>query len=277
MQSKGKQTGTRGLCRGAMEALRGISWGERLRLVHLLLSVGAMLQYGGQGRVLMVVLVVNLLCAWTRFMRCGLYHRLERLCNIETDSINTKNDCSMETKTMDAEMMNGLFSGANFSGEVQIVVAPRGRVVFKEEALSGERGTVSGERMSGERMSDEELDDRQILFSTREEQRLWAERFVAFLREHKMMDENGLTKDRDSYINRALACFMDQWQTMGLLREKYLGKAPSLFLYHSCGIRGIDPKTHGNVCGAIIRECLLMERNSPLQCEVASVVRGLNG
>ena len=98
-----------------------MSWGERLRLVHLLLSVGAMLQYGGQGRVLMLVLVVNLLCAWTRFMRCGLYHRLERLCNIETDSINTKNDCSMETKTMDAEMMNGLFSGANFSGEVQIV------------------------------------------------------------------------------------------------------------------------------------------------------------
>lgn len=249
-----------------------MSWGERLRLVHLLLSVGAMLQYGGQGRVLLVVLVVNLLCAWTRFMRCGLYHRLERLCNIETDSINTKNDCSMETKTMDAEMMNGLFSGANFSGEVQIVVAPRGRVVFKEETVSGERGTVSGERMS-----DEELDDRQILFSTREEQRLWAERFVAFLREHKMMDENGLTKDRDSYINRALACFMDEWQTMGLLREKYLGKAPSLFLYHSCGIRGIDPKTHGNACGAIIRECLLMERNSPLQCEVASAVRGLNG
>jgi hypothetical protein len=225
-----------------------MSWGERLRLVHLLLSVGAMLQYGGQGRVLMVVLVVNLLCAWTRFMRCGLYHRLERLCNIETDSINTKNDCSMETKTMDAEMMNGLFSGANFSGEVQIVVAPRGRVVFKEEAVSGERGTVSDEggAVSGERMSGEELDDRQILFITHEEQRLWAERFVAFLREHKMMDENGLTKDRDSYINRALACFMDQWQTMGLLREKYLGKAPSLFLYHSCGIRGIDPKTHGN-------------------------------
>lgn len=269
-------------------------WGERLRLVHLLLSVGAMLQYGGQGRVLMLVLVVNLLCAWTRFMRCGLYHRLERLCNIETDSINTKNDCSMETKTMDAEMMNGLFSGANFSGEVQIVVAPRGRVVFKEEAVSGERGAVSGERMSGlstpspcgdsrlsqgekGAVSGEELDDRQILFITHEEQRLWAERFVAFLREHKMMDENGLTKDRDSYINRALACFMDQWQTMGLLREKYLGKAPSLFLYHSCGIRGIDPKTHGNACGAIIRECLLMERNSPLQCEVASAVRGLNG
>jgi hypothetical protein len=183
----------------------------------------------------------------------------------------------METKTMDAETMNGLFSGANFSGEVQIVVAPRGRVVFKEEAVSGERGVVSGERMSDERMSDEELDDRQILFSTRKEQRLWAERFVAFLREHKMMDENGLTKDRDSYINRALACFMDEWQTMGLLREKYLGKAPSLFLYHSCGIRGIDPKTHGNACGAIIRECLLMERNSPLQCEVASAVRGLNG
>ena len=258
--------------------------GERLRLVHLLLSVGAILQYGGQGCVLMLVLVVNLLCAWTRFMRCGLYHRLERLCDLETDSINTKNDCSMETKTMDAEMMNGLFSGANFSGEVQIVVAPRGRVVFKEEAVSGERGTVSdeggavsGERMSGERMSGEELDDRQILFITHEEQRLWAERFVAFLREHKMMDENGLTKDRDSYINRALACFMDQWQTMGLLREKYLGKAPSLFLYHSCGIRGIDPKTHGNACGAIIRECLLMERNSPLQCEVASAVRGLNG
>ena len=272
MQSKGKQTRTRGLCQGAMEALRGMSWGERLRLVHLLLSVGAMLQYGGQGRVLMVVLVVNLLCAWTRFMRCGMYHRLERLCDLETDNINTKNDCSMETKTMDAEMMNGLFSGANFSGEVQIVVAPRGRVVFKEEAVSGERGTVSGERMS-----DEELDDRQILFITREEQRLWAERFVAFLREHKMMDENGLTKDRDSYINRALACFMDEWQTMGLLREKYLGKAPSLFLYHSCGIRGIAPKTHGNACGAIIRECLLMERNSPLQCEVASAVRSLNG
>ena len=116
-----------------------MSWGERLRLVHLLLSVGAMLQYGGQGRVLMVALVVNLLCAWTRFMRCGLYHRLERLCDLETDNINTKNDCSMETKTMDAEMMNGLFSGANFSGEVQIVVAPRGRVVFKEEAASGER------------------------------------------------------------------------------------------------------------------------------------------
>ena len=146
MQSKGKQTRTRGLCQRAMEALRGISWGERLRLVHLLLSVGAMLQYGGQGRVLMLVLVVNLLCAWTRFMRCGLYHRLERLCNIETDSINTKNDCSMETKTMDAEMMNGLFSGANFSGEVQIVVAPRGRVVFKEETVSGERGAVSGEQ-----------------------------------------------------------------------------------------------------------------------------------
>lgn len=277
-----------------MEALRGMSWGERLRLVHLLLSVGAMLQYGGQGRVLMVVLVVNLLYAWTRFMRCGLYHRLERLCDLETDSINTKNDCSMETKTMDAEMMNGLFSGANFSGEVQIVVAPRGRVVFKEEAVSGERGEVRGERMSGlstpspcgdSRLSQgekgvvsgEELDDRQILFITHEEQRLWAERFVAFLREHKMMDENGLTKDRDSYINRALACFMDQWQTMGLLREKYLGKAPSLFLYHSCGIRGIDPKTHGNACGAIIRECLLMERNSPLQCEVASAVRSLNG
>ena len=129
-----------------MEALRGMSRGERLRLVHLLLSVGAMLQYGGQGRVLMVVLVVNLLCAWTRFMRCGLYHRLERLCNIETDSINTKNDCSMETKTMDAEMMNGLFSGANFSGEVQIVVAPRGRVVFKEETVSSERGAVSAEQ-----------------------------------------------------------------------------------------------------------------------------------
>ena len=48
---------------------------------------------------------------------------------------------------MDAEMMNGLFSGANFSGEVQIVVAPRGRVVFKEEAASGERGAVSGERI----------------------------------------------------------------------------------------------------------------------------------
>ena len=75
-----------------------MSWGERLRLVHLLLSVGAMLQYGGQGRVLMVVLVVNLLCAWTRFMRCGLYHRLERLCDLETDNINTKNYLYLLTK-----------------------------------------------------------------------------------------------------------------------------------------------------------------------------------
>ena len=207
MQSKGKQTGTRELCQGAMEAFLAMSWGERLRLVHLLISVGAMLQAGGEGWMIVLLLVVNLLCAWTRFMRCGIYIRLERLWSLETDNINTKNDCSMETKTMDAEMMRGLFSGANFSGEVQIVVAPKGKVVFNEAVRDGE------------------LDDRQILFITHEEQRLWAERFVAFLREHKMMDENGLTKDRDSYINRALACFMDEWQTMGLLREKYLGKA----------------------------------------------------
>ncbi len=111
-----------------------MSWGERLRLVHLLLSVSVMLQYGGQGRVLMMVLVVNLLWAWTRFMRCRAYGWLEGVWRQETDNSNIKQNCSMETKTMDAEMMNGLFSGATFSGEVQIVVAPKGKVVFREAA-----------------------------------------------------------------------------------------------------------------------------------------------
>ena len=140
-----KETRTMGQGREVLEALLATSWGERLRLVHLLISVGAMLQADGEGWMIVLLLVVNLLCAWTRFMRCGIYVRLERLWSLETDKINTKNDCSMETKTMDAEMMRGLFSGANFSGEVQIVVAPKGKVVFKE-AVSGERGAVSGEQ-----------------------------------------------------------------------------------------------------------------------------------
>ena len=254
-------------------ALLGMSWGDGLRLVHLALSVCAIIQAGGEGWQVMLALVVNLLCAWTRFMRCGVYARLGRLFDEdENKNDNIKNYSGMETKTtMDAEMMKGLFGGANFNGEVQIVVAPREKVVFKEVQMKGEERHTSSSSAAMESMS-EELGDRQILFNTHEEQRLWAERFVSFLRLHKMMDENGLTKDKDSFINRALACFMGEWEKRGLLREKYISKAPSLFLYHSCGIRGIDPKTHGNACAGIMKECLLMERNSPLQYEVICAI-----
>ena len=39
---------------------------------------------------------------------------------------------------MDVEMMKGLFGGANFNGEVQIVVASREKVVFKEVRMKDE-------------------------------------------------------------------------------------------------------------------------------------------
>lgn len=152
MQSMEKETRTMGQGREVLEALLAMSWGERLRLVHLLISVGAMLQADGEGWMIVLLLVVNLLCAWTRFMRCGIYVRLERLWSLETDKINTKNDCSMETKTMDAEMMRGLFSGANFSGEVQIVVAPKGKVVFKE-AVSEEEGKQEQPKATDEQVA----------------------------------------------------------------------------------------------------------------------------
>ena len=140
MQSKARQIWLEGLGRGVLGALLGMSWGDGLRLVHLALSVCAIIQAGGEGWQVMLALVVNLLCAWTRFMRCGVYARLERLfAREENDKDNIKNYSTMETKTtMDAEMMKGLFGGANFNGEVQIVVAPREKVVFKEVQMKGE-------------------------------------------------------------------------------------------------------------------------------------------
>ena len=119
----------------------------------------------------------------------------------------------------------------------------------------------------------EDLTPNQLLFKTNEEQSKWAKVFIEFLKKHKMMNPQGLTKDKNSFINRALACFVHEWQVANLLKEGYIAKSPSLFLFYSCNIRGVDHKTHGNECKNILKDCLEKERNSSLQIDVIDTVK----
>ena len=101
------------------------------------------------------------------------------------------------------------------------------------DTKSIENDEQEGENNAKEKQENEALTRNQLLFNTHEEQREWAEVFVAFLKKHKMMDPQGLTKRRDSYINRALACFMHEWQAANILKVGHIDKAPSYFLFHS--------------------------------------------
>lgn len=132
---------------------------------------------------------------------------------------------------------------------------------------------IEGERNAKRMQEDKDLTPNQLLFKTHEEQSKWAKVFVEFLKKHKMMNPLGLTKDKGSFINRALACFMHEWQVANLLKTGYIAKSPSLFLFYSCNIRGVDQKTHGNQCEKILKECFEKEKNSALQTDVIDTVR----
>ena len=100
MQGKARQIWLGGLCQRVRGALLGMSWGDGLRLVHLALSVCAIIQAGDGGWQVMLALVVNLLCAWTRFMRCGVYARLERLFDEDENKNDNDNENENETITL---------------------------------------------------------------------------------------------------------------------------------------------------------------------------------
>lgn len=114
---------------------------------------------------------------------------------------------------------------------------------------------------------------RSLIFRTEEEQRKWAESFNEFLKKHKQFNEKGLTKEKDSYINRALAFFVDAWKKEGIYNTESYNNAPSGFLYYYCEIRGIGLKTHGNACQQIIKDCLGNKDDAILQAEVLEWVK----
>lgn len=153
---------------------------------------------------------------------------------------------------------------AHFDKDMTMQVVDTKSIVNEEE---------EGESNAKEKQENEALTRNQLLFNTHEEQREWAEVFVGFLKKHKMMDTQGLTKRRDSYINRALACFMHEWQTVNILKVGHIDRAPSYFLFHSCNIRGIKIETHGNECKDILKECFKKERNSELHIDVMATVK----
>lgn len=153
---------------------------------------------------------------------------------------------------------------AHFDKDMTMQVVDTNRIVNEVE---------EGESNAKEKQENEALTRNQLLFNTHEEQREWAEMFVAFLKRHKMMDPQGLTKVKGSFINRALACFMHEWQAANILKVGHIDKAPSYFLFHSCNIRGTSVRTHGNECKNILKECFEQERNSELHIDVMATVK----
>lgn len=116
---------------------------------------------------------------------------------------------------------------------------------------------------------------RRLLFNSEEEQKRWADIFVQFLKRHKSYSES-LTTSPDNIINRALACFHEEWNKKGVLNANAHKKAPTLFLIEDCGIKGIEERTHSNRIQEILNRALEYENNSTksnLKTEIEELVK----
>lgn len=113
-----------------------------------------------------------------------------------------------------------------------------------------------------------------LLFKSEQEQVHWSKVFLDFLKEHNRASEL-LTTSADAFINRALACFHKQWGKRGLLNDRAYGKAPSLFLFEDCAIKGAADKTHSNKIKTILDEAYKYEQanlKSNMMIEVEEIV-----
>ena len=113
-----------------------------------------------------------------------------------------------------------------------------------------------------------------LLFKSEQEQAHWGKVFLDFLKEHNRASEQ-LTTSADAFVNRALACFHKQWEKRGLLNDRAYGKAPSLFLFEDCAIKGAADKTHSNKIKTILDEAYKYEQanlKSNMMIEVEEIV-----
>lgn len=113
-----------------------------------------------------------------------------------------------------------------------------------------------------------------LLFKSEQEQAHWSKVFLDFLKEHNRASEQ-LTTSADAFVNRAMACFHKQWEKRGLLNDRAYGKAPSLFLFEDCAIKGAADKTHSNKIKTILAEAYKYEQanlKSNMMIEVEEIV-----
>lgn len=136
-----------------------------------------------------------------------------------------------------------------------------------EQVDSGSKDSAAGELVKTR-------NPKHLLFKSEQEQAHWSKVFLDFLKEHNRVSEQ-LTTSADAFVNRALACFHKQWEKRGLLNDRAYGKAPSLFLFEDCAIKGAADKTHSNKIKTILAEAYKYEQanlKSNMMIEVEEIV-----
>ena len=72
------------------------------------------------------------------------------------------------------------------------------------------------------------------------------ERFLRYLREHKMSSKRLVTEKNDG-LNKVVVCFLKQWAEKGLTAEQPSGGAVFRFLTADCGLEtDVEEKSYGN-------------------------------
>lgn len=111
-----------------------------------------------------------------------------------------------------------------------------------------------------------------LLFKNEEEQKKWAELFIAFLKQHKRSNEE-LSTTAENYINRALFRFIFEWEKNNMLRKERNAQAPSVFLFASCKLKGVAFRGHANVIERLSKQCFQeTDKNDDLHLHVAEFV-----
>lgn len=116
------------------------------------------------------------------------------------------------------------------------------------------------------------LKGKNLLFNNNAEQEKWAELFIAFLKQHKRSNEE-LSTTAENYINRALFRFIFEWEKNNMLRSEQAKQAPSVFLFASCKLKGIEFRAHANVIEKLSTQCFKEDdKNDDLHLYVAEFI-----
>lgn len=155
----------------------------------------------------------------------------------------------------------------HFDKDMNMQVLDTRAMTEGEQVDSGSKDSAAGELVKTR-------NPKHLLFKSEQEQAHWSKVFLDFLKEHNRASEQ-LTTSADAFVNRALACFHKQWKKRGLLNDRAYGKAPSLFLFEDCAIKGAADKTHSNKIKTILDEAYKYEQanlKSNMMIEVEEIV-----
>ncbi|MBR4129063.1 MAG: hypothetical protein IKT92_06305 [Bacteroidaceae bacterium] len=143
---------------------------------------------------------------------------------------------------------------------------------YSFETHSQKENTEVKQQKKGRKSEFPALKGKNLLFKNNAEQEKWAELFIAFLKKHKRSNEE-LSTTAENYINRALFRFIFEWEKNNMLRSERNTQAPSVFLFVSCKLKGIEFRAHANVIEKLSTQCFKEDdKNDDLHLYVAEFI-----